>query len=92
MGGVGAPDRRMATARADLKASRELAWTMLVLSLLQAIMVRVSMSVSVSVHHRIQMTGDENGVGGRVHSLILANWLVVIGIFFKSGFEGRKGL
>ena len=40
MRGVGAPHRRLATARADLKASRELAWTMLVLSLFQAIMVR----------------------------------------------------
>ena len=40
MCGAGAPHRRLATARADLKASRELAWTMLVLSLFQAIMVR----------------------------------------------------
>ena len=40
MRGVGAPHRRLATARADLKASRELAWTMLVFSLFQAIMVR----------------------------------------------------
>ena len=38
--GVGAPHRRLATARADLKASRELAWTMLVFSLFHAIMVR----------------------------------------------------
>ena len=52
----------------------------------------LSVSVSVSVHHRIQMTGDENGVGGRVRSLILAYWLVVIGVFFKFGFEGRNGL
>ena len=37
---VGAPHRRLATARADLKASRELAWTMLVFSLFHAIMVR----------------------------------------------------
>ena len=36
---VGAPHRRLATARADLKASRELAWTMLVFSLFHAIMV-----------------------------------------------------
>ena len=40
MRGAGAPHRRLATARADLKASKELAWTMLVLSLFQAIMVR----------------------------------------------------
>ena len=39
MRGVGAPHRHLATARADLKASRELAWTMLVLSLFQAIVV-----------------------------------------------------
>ena len=38
--GAGAPHRRLATTRANLKASRELAWTMLVLSLFQAIMVR----------------------------------------------------
>ena len=40
MRGVGAPHRRLATARADLEASGELAWTMLVFSLFQAIMVR----------------------------------------------------
>ena len=40
MRGVGAPHRRLATARTDLKASGELAWTMLVLNLFQAIMVR----------------------------------------------------
>ena len=51
-----------------------------------------TVSVSVSVRHRIQMTGDENGVGERVRSLILAYWLVVIGVFFKFGFEGRNGL
>ena len=38
--GVRAPHQRLATARADLKTSVELAWTMLVLSLFQAIMVR----------------------------------------------------
>ena len=40
MRGVGAPHWRLATARADLKASGELAWTMLVFSLFQVIMVR----------------------------------------------------
>ena len=39
MRSVGAPHRRLATARADLKASRELAWTLLVFSLFHAIMV-----------------------------------------------------
>ena len=36
------------------------------------------------------MTGDENGVGGRVR--FLAYRLVVIGVFFNFGFEGRNGL
>ena len=49
-----------------------------------------SVSVSVSVRYRIQMTGDENGVGGRVR--FLAYRLVVIGVFFNFGFEGRNGL
>ena len=39
--GVGAPHRRLESFRADLKASGELAWTMLVFSLFQAIMVHV---------------------------------------------------
>ena len=51
--------------------------------------VSVSVSVPVPVRQRIQMTGDENGVGGRVR--FLAYWLVVIGIF-DFGFEGRNGL
>ena len=50
---------------------------------------RNSVSVSVPVRQRIQMTGDENGVGGRVR--FLAYWLVVIGVF-DFGFEGRNGL
>ena len=49
----------------------------------------LSVSVSVPVRQRIQMTGDENGVGGRVRCL--AYWLVVIGVF-DFGFEGRNGL
>ena len=49
-----------------------------------------AVSVSVSVRHRIQMTGDKNGVGGRVR--FLAYRLVVIGVFFNFGFEGRNGL
>ena len=48
------------------------------------------LSVSVPVRQRIQMTGDENGAGGRVR--FLAYWLVVIGVFFNFGFEGRDGL
>ena len=36
------------------------------------------------------MTGDENGICGRVRFLVY--WLVVVGVFFNFGFEGRKGL
>ena len=36
------------------------------------------------------MTGDENGVGGRVR--FLSYRLVVTGVFFTFGFEGRNGL
>ena len=36
------------------------------------------------------MTGDENGVSGRMR--FLAYWLVVIGVFFNFGLEGRNGL
>ena len=50
----------------------------------------VPVSVFVPVRQGIQMTGDENGVGGRVR--FLAYWLVVIGVFFNFGFEGRNGL
>ena len=53
-------------------------------------LLKETVSVSVSVHQRIQMTGDENGVGGRVR--FLAYLLVVIGVFFNFGFEGRNGL
>ena len=47
-------------------------------------------SVPVSIRHRIQITGDENGVGGRVR--FLPYRLVVIGVFFNFGLEGSSGL
>ena len=52
--------------------------------------VLASVSVSFSFRHRIQMTVDENDVGGRER--FLAYRLVVIGVFFNFGLEGSSGL
>ena len=61
-------------------------WSWLLLLVAQS----TQTTVSVSVRQRIQMAGDENGVGGRVR--FLAYRLVVRGVFFNFGFEGRNGL
>ena len=50
----------------------------------------ICISVSASVRHRIQMTGDENGVGGRVR--FLAYQLVMIDVFFNCGLDGSINL
>ena len=64
MRGVGAPHRRLVTARADLKASVDLAWTMLVLSLFQAIMVRgKKMIVCTVLCYSLGFQGSGHGYG-----------------------------
>ena len=62
MRGAGAPHRRLATARADLKASREVAWTMLVLSLFQAIMVLGKKDCTVRCYS-LEFQGSGHGFG-----------------------------
>ena len=87
--GVGAPHRRLATARADLKASRELAWTMLVLWF-------VGKKIVCTIRcYGLEFQGSRHGVGIgyglEFGQCSLGGWRTMFRLVFWAGEGGGGG-